>query len=414
MAVYAGITGSAAVTRSRISARVGAVAPSATLAIDAKFKAMRAAGIDVVGFGAGEPDFPTPDAIVEAAVRACRDTVNHRYTPTAGLPELRAAVAAKTARDSGYEISASQVLITNGGKHAIANAFATLLDPGDEVLVPAPYWTTYPESIALAGGVPVIVPTDESTGFQVSVEELERYRTERTKVLLFVSPSNPTGAVYPRDAIEAIGQYAVDTGLFVLTDEIYEHLVYEGPEQHSLPVVVPAIADRCVVVNGVAKTYAMTGWRVGWMIGPTDVVDAATNLQSHETSNVDNVAQQAALCAVSGDLSAVAMMRDAFDRRRRTIHALLEAIPGVSCYRPQGAFYAFPSFQAVLGESLRGRTPTSTLELAEIVLEEANVAFVPGEAFGAPGYARLSYALADDQMEEGVRRIGALFSEIGA
>jgi len=391
---------------------VGAVAPSATLAIDAKFKAMRASGIDVVGFGAGEPDFPTPEAIVEAAVRACRDTANHRYTPTAGLPELRAAVAAKTARDSGYEVTASQVLVTNGGKHAIANAFATLLDPGDEVLVPAPYWTTYPESIALAGGVPVIVPTDDSTGFQMSVEDLERHRTERTKVVLFVSPSNPTGAVYPRERIEEIGQYALESGLWVLTDEIYEHLVYEGAEQHSLPVVVPGIADRCVVVNGVAKTYAMTGWRVGWMIGPTDVVDAATNLQSHETSNVDNVAQVAALCAVSGDLSAVQMMREAFDRRRRKIHEMLEAIPGVSCFRPEGAFYAFPSFEAVLGKTLRGRTPKSTLELAEVVLEEAKVAFVPGEAFGAPGYARLSYALADDQMEEGVRRIAELFSEI--
>jgi len=412
MSVDAGITASTAVSRRRISARVGAVAPSATLAIDAKFKAMRASGIDVVGFGAGEPDFPTPEAIVEAAVRACRDTANHRYTPTAGLPELRAAVAAKTARDSGYEVTASQVLVTNGGKHAIANAFATLLDPGDEVLVPAPYWTTYPESIALAGGVPVIVPTDDSTGFQMSVEDLERHRTERTKVVLFVSPSNPTGAVYPRERIEEIGQYALESGLWVLTDEIYEHLVYEGAEQHSLPVVVPGIADRCVVVNGVAKTYAMTGWRVGWMIGPTDVVDAATNLQSHETSNVDNVAQVAALCAVSGDLSAVQMMREAFDRRRRKIHEMLEAIPGVSCFRPEGAFYAFPSFAAVLGKTLRGRTPKSTLELAEVVLEEAKVAFVPGEAFGAPGYARLSYALADDQMEEGVRRIAELFSEI--
>jgi aspartate/methionine/tyrosine aminotransferase len=374
---------------------------------------MKAAGIDVVGFGAGEPDFPTPEAIVQAAIRACSQIVNHHYTPTAGLPALREAIAAKTARDSGYTVTANQVLITNGGKQAIANAFATLLDPGDEVLVPAPYWTTYPEAIALAGGVPVIIPTDASSGFRVSVDDLERHRSERTKVLLFVSPSNPSGSVYAKDAIAEIGRYAVETGLWVLTDEIYEHLVYEGAEQHSMPVVVPELADRCVVVNGVAKTYAMTGWRVGWMIGPTDIVDAATNLQSHETSNVDNVAQCAALEAVTGDLSAVTMMREAFDRRRRTIHAMLEAIPGVSCFRPEGAFYAYPSFEDVLGKELRGKRPATTLDLAALVLEEAKVAFVPGEAFGTPGYARFSYALADDDMVTGVSRIGELFSEIG-
>jgi len=399
-------------TRPRISRRVGAVAPSATLAIDAKAKSLKAAGVDVVGFGAGEPDFPTPEAIVEAAVAACRDPRNHRYTPTAGLPELRAAIAAKTARDSGYAVEASQVLVTNGGKQAIANAFATLLDPGDEVIVPAPYWTTYPEAIALAGGVPVPVPTDASTGFQVSLEQLERAATPRTKMLLFVSPSNPSGAVYGREAIAAIGELALRRGWWVLTDEIYEHLVYDGAEQHSMPVVVPGLADRCVVVNGVAKTYAMTGWRVGWMVGPRDVVDAATNLQSHETSNVSNVAQRAALAAVSGDLEAVAGMREAFDRRRRTIHTMLNEIPGVSCFEPQGAFYAFPSFEAVLGRELRGRRPSTTLELAEVVLEEAQVAFVPGEAFGAPGYARFSYALSDDDLVKGISRIGELLREV--
>ncbi len=372
---------------------------------------MKASGIDVVGFGAGEPDFPTPAAIVEAAVAACRDAANHRYTPTAGLPELRAEIARKTARDSRYAIEPSQVLVTNGGKQAIANAFATLLDPGDEVLVPAPYWTTYPEAIALAGGVPVPVPTDASTGFTASAALLERYATERTKMLVFVSPSNPTGAVYRRDAIAELGALALERGWWVLTDEIYEHLVYDGVEQHSLPVVVPEIADRCVVVNGVAKTYAMTGWRVGWMIGPRDVVDAATNLQSHETSNVNNVAQRAALFALAGDLSAVEAMRAAFDRRRRTIHALLEEIPGVSCFAPEGAFYAFPSLEGVLGRQIRGRRPASTLELAELVLEEAQVAFVPGEAFGAPGYARFSYALSDDDLVKGVTRFGELIRE---
>ncbi|HZU74351.1 MAG TPA: pyridoxal phosphate-dependent aminotransferase [Acidimicrobiales bacterium] len=395
----------------RISRRIAAVSESATLAIDAKYKALKAAGESVVGFGAGEPDFPTPAAIVEAAAAACRDPANHVYTPTPGLPALREAIAAKTARDSGLAVEAAQVLVTNGGKQAIYNAFATLLDPGDEVLVPAPYWTTYPESIALAGGVPVVVPTDERTGFRATVDALEAARTPRTKVLLFVSPSNPTGAVYPREEIEAVGAWAAAHGLWVLTDEIYEHLVYGSASHHSMPVVVPDIAERCVVVNGVAKTYAMTGWRVGWMIAPLDVVKAATNLQSHSTSNVNNVAQRAALAAVSGDLSAVATMREAFDRRRRRIHEMLNGIDGVVCTEPEGAFYAFPSFAGVLGRPIRGRTPHTTFELAEVILDEAKVAIVPGEAFGAPGYARLSYALGDDDLEEGVTRIGKLLAE---
>ncbi len=395
----------------RLSRRVASVSPSATLAIDAKAKAMKSQGLDVVGFGAGEPDFPTPAAVVEAAAKACYETVNHRYTPTQGLPELRQAIADKTLRDSGLSVGPAQVLVTNGGKHAIANAFASLLDPGDEVLVPAPYWTTYPESIRLAGGVPVEIPTGADGGFKVTPADLERHLSERTKVLLFVSPSNPTGAVYDRGEILEIGRFAVERGLFVLTDEIYEHLVYGGAEHHSLPVLVPELAERCVVVNGVAKTYAMTGWRVGWMIGPADLVEGATNLQSHETSNVDNVAQRAAQCALEGDLSAVAMMREAFDRRRLVIHDMLSAIPRVECLLPEGAFYAFPSLEGLLGTEIRGRRPSSTLELAELALEEALVAFVPGEAFGAPGYARFSYALADEEMVEGVRRLGELFSE---
>jgi len=365
----------------------------------------------VVGFGAGDPDFPTPAHIVEAAVVACRDPASHKYSPVAGLPELREAVAAKTARDSGYAVQASQVLITNGGKQAIYNAFAALLDPGDEVIVPAPYWTTYPESIALAGGVPAVVPTDEHSGFRATVEQLERARTPRTKVLLFVSPSNPTGAVYPRAEMEAIGAWAAAAGLWVMTDEIYEHLVYGGRSHHSLPVLVPEAAERCVVINGVAKTYAMTGWRVGWMIAPIEVVNAATNLQSHSTSNVSNVAQRAALAAVSGDLIAVAEMREAFDRRRRRIHELLCEISGVGCVEPEGTFYAFPSFSGVLGRELRGRRPATTLELADVLLDEAKVAIIPGVAFGAPGYARLSYALADDELVEGVTRIGKLLAE---
>jgi aspartate/methionine/tyrosine aminotransferase len=399
------------VTSTRISARVAAVSPSATLAVDAKAKALQAAGESVIGFGAGEPDFPTPAHIVEAAVEACRDPATHKYSPTAGLPALREAIAAKTLRDSGLEVPASRVLVTNGGKQAIANAFAALCDPGDEVLVPAPYWTTYPEAIALAGGVTVVVPTDETTGYRTSVEQLEAALTPRTKVLLFVSPSNPTGAVYPREEIEAIGRWADRHGLWVVTDEIYEHLTYDGVTHHSMPVVVPELADRCVVVNGVAKTYAMTGWRVGWLIGPADVVTAATNLQSHETSNVANVSQRAALAAVSGDLVAVGEMRQAFDRRRRTIHRLLNEIDGVECPVPEGAFYAFPSVKGLLGRELRGRQVTTSAGLAELAIDEVGVAVVPGEAFGAPGYFRLSYALGDEDLVEGVGRLASLFDE---
>jgi aspartate/methionine/tyrosine aminotransferase len=389
----------------RVSRRIAAIGESATLAVDAKAKALKAAGEPVIGFGAGEPDFPTPDHIVEAAVLACRDPANHRYSPTAGLPDLRRAIADKTARDSGYGCIPSQVLVTNGGKHAVYNAFQTLLDPGDEVLLPAPYWTTYPEAIALAGGQEIVLPTTAASSFRVTVDQLEAARTPNTKVLLFVSPSNPTGAVYPAAEVEAIGRWAVEHGIWVITDEIYEHLTFGDHEFTSMPALVPALADRCVVVNGVAKTYAMTGWRIGWMIGPEDVISAATNLQSHSTSNVSNVAQRAALAAVSGDLAAVAMMRDAFERRGKTMQTLLSAIPGVVCPEPQGAFYCFPSFEGVLGRELDGRTVSSTLELAEVLLEVAQVAIVPGEAFGAPGYARLSFALGDADLEVGVQRI---------
>ncbi|MCO5994648.1 pyridoxal phosphate-dependent aminotransferase [Actinoallomurus rhizosphaericola] len=396
---------------SRISARIAAISESATLAVDAKAKALKAAGRPVIGFGAGEPDFPTPDYIVEAAVEACRNPRFHKYTPAGGLPELKAAVAEKTRRDSGYEVEASQVLITNGGKQAVYEAFAALLDPGDEVLVPTPYWTTYPESIKLAGGVPVDVVADETTGYLVSVDQLEQARTDRTKVLLFVSPSNPTGAVYSREQVAEIGRWAAEHGLWVVTDEIYEHLVYGDAEFSSMPVVVPELADRTLVLNGVAKTYAMTGWRVGWLIGPQDVVKAATNLQSHATSNVANVSQAAALAAVSGDLSAVAEMRTAFDRRRKTMVRMLNDIPGVVCPEPEGAFYAYPSVKELLGKELRGKRPQTSVELAALILEEAEVALVPGEAFGTPGYFRLSYALGDEDLAEGVGRVAKLLSE---
>jgi aspartate/methionine/tyrosine aminotransferase len=395
----------------RVSARVGSIAESATLAVDAKAKALKAAGRPVIGFGAGEPDFATPDYIVEAAVAACRDPRWHRYTPAGGLPELRSAIAEKTMRDSGLRVDATQVLVTNGGKQALYNAFAALLDRGDEVLLPAPYWTTYPESIRLAGGVPVEVHTDETSGYLATVEQLEAELTPRTKALVFVSPSNPTGAVYPPERVEEIGRWALDRGLWVVTDEIYEHLTYGDSKFVSMPVAVPELAEQCVVVNGVAKTYAMTGWRVGWLIGPTDIVKAATNLQSHSTSNVSNVAQVAALAAVTGDLSAVAEMRAVYDRRRATIVSMLSDIPGVVCPEPLGAFYAYPSVKGLLGVPLRGRTATNSTELADLILDEVEVAVVPGEAFGTPGYLRMSYALADDDLVEGLSRIAKLAAD---
>jgi aspartate aminotransferase len=398
------------VTPRRASLRLASINESATLAVDAKAKALQAKGENVIGFGAGEPDFPTPDHIVEAAIKACQDVKNHKYTPAAGLPALREAIAAKTLRDSGFATTAGQVLVTCGGKHAVFTAFATLCDPGDEVILPAPYWTTYPEAVTLAGGVPVVIETDEETNFRVTIEQLDAALTSRTKVLLFVSPDNPSGAVYTPDEVEAIGRWAVEKGVWVITDEIYEHLTY-GPHKFvSMPTVVPDVADQCIIVNGVAKTYAMTGWRVGWMIGPSDVMKSAINFQSHATSNVSNVAQQAALAAVSGDLSAVHMMREAFSRRAKTMHQMLNAIDGVTCMEPQGAFYCFANMKGLLNRPIGGHVCANTLELADVILGQAKVAFVPGEAFGTPGYARFSFALGDDDMAEGIRRIAEFAS----
>jgi aspartate aminotransferase len=392
----------------RTSRRLAAIAPSATLAVDAKAKALQAAGENVIGFGAGEPDFPTPAHIVDAAVEACRDPKNHRYTPAGGLADLKEAIAAKTQRDSGFTCTASQVLVTNGGKHAVYTAFAALCDPGDEVICPAPYWTTYPEAITLAGGVPVIIDTDAESGFQVTIDQLDAAYTDRTKVLLFVSPDNPSGAVYPLAAVKAIGEWAVEKGVWVITDEIYEHLTYGNHEFSSMPTLVPDLAEQCIIVNGVAKTYAMTGWRVGWMIGPDDVIKASTNFQSHATSNVANVSQRAALAAVSGSLDDVVMMRTAFARRAQTMHSMLNAIDGVTCLEPQGAFYAYPDLTGLLNRPIDGVTATNTLELADLVLERAKVAFVPGEAFGLGGYGRFSFALGDDDLVEGISRLAAL------
>ena len=392
-------------TTQRLSTRVGAIAESATMAVTNKARELRAAGEPVIGFGAGEPDFPTPDHIVVAAVAACEDPVNHKYSAAGGLPELKAALVEKTQRDSGWRPEVSQVLVTNGGKHAVYNSCAALLNPGDEVLLPAPYWTTYPECIALAGGTSVVLQTDVASGFRVTVDQLEAARSPNTKALFFVSPSNPTGAVYPADEIRAIGEWAHEHGIWVIADEIYEHLTYDGHVHHSIRALVPDLADTCVVLNGVAKTYAMTGWRVGWMIGPADLVKAAANLQSHATSNVANVSQRAALAAVAGDLTDVVAMRGAFDRRRVAMSGLLRQIDGLELLEPQGAFYAYPDMSALLGRDIAGRTASTTNELAGIILDEAKVAIVPGEAFGTPGYARLSFALGDADLEEGLTRV---------
>ena len=393
---------------SRVSDLLGGLAPSATLAVDAKAKALKAAGEPVIGYGAGEPDFPTPAHIVEAAAKACYDPSNHKYTPTAGLADLRDAIVFKSKRDSGLDVSANQILVTNGGKHAVATTFMTLLNPGDEVLIPAPYWTTYPESVYLAGGVAVPVMTSDADGFRVTVDELEKARTAKTKLLVFVSPSNPTGAVVRPDDVAAIGRWAAEHDIWVMADEIYEHLVYGDATHVSMPVVAPELGDRWIVVNGVAKTYAMTGWRIGWMIGPPDVMQAAVNYQSQTTSNIGNISQRAAVAALNGDISAVAEMRSAFDRRRRLMTSMLNAIDGVSCAEPEGAFYCYPNVQGLLGRSLGGAVATTSSELAANLLESIKVAVVPGEAFGTPGYFRLSYALGDDDLKEGLERLAGL------
>ena len=396
--------------QSRISRRVAAIAESATLAVDAKAKALKAAGRPVIGFGAGEPDFPTPGYILDAAEKAIRVPANHRYTPVAGLPELREAIVAKTKRDSNFDIAVENVLVTNGGKQAVFQAVATIVDEGDEVILPAPYWTTYPEQIRIAGGIPVEVFADESSNYCVTVEQLEAARTPKTKALIFCSPSNPTGSVYTVEQVRAIGEWALKHEIWVLTDEIYEHLLYDGATAPSLPVMFPELRDRTIVLNGVAKTYAMTGWRVGWMAGPKDIIKAATNLQSHMTANVANVSQRAAIAALTGDLSASNEMKVAFLRRRNLIVKMLNEIDGFSCPTAQGAFYAYPAVHGVLGREIRGKKPQTSSELANLILDEVEVAAVPGEAFGPSGYLRFSYALSDEDLIEGITRIKNLIN----
>jgi len=397
-------------TKPRISRRISAIAESATLKVDAKAKSLIAAGRPVISYAAGEPDFATPDNIVQAAVKAVLDPKNHRYTPAAGLPALREAIAAKTLRDSGTKVDASQVVVTNGGKQAVYQAFAVMLDPGDEVLVPAPYWTTYPEAIKLAGGVMVEVFAGAEQDYKVTVAQLAAAKTDRTKVLLVVSPSNPTGSVYTDDELRAIGQWAEAEGLWIITDEIYQNLTYDGVRAASITELVPALADRTIMVNGVAKTYAMTGWRLGWMVAPADAAKAATNLQSHLSSNVSNISQMAALEALTGPQEPVQLMLQAFDRRRKLAVAELSKIVGLVAPMPQGAFYVYADVKGLLGKTWSGVTVNSSLELCDLVLEKAEVAMVPGEAFGPSGYVRLSYALGDEPLLEGIRRLQRFFA----
>jgi aspartate aminotransferase len=396
-------------TPASISPRIAAIAESATLKVDTKAKALKAAGRPVVSYAAGEPDFDTPQHVVEAAERAARDPRNHHYTAAAGLPELREAIAAKTLRDSGLEVSPAQIIVTNGGKHAVFQTVQTLVGDGDEVIIPAPYWVTYPEVVKLAGGVPVEVFAGADQEYKVTVEQLEAARTPRTKLLVFVSPSNPTGSVYTPEETRAIGEWALEHGIWVMTDEIYQNLVYDGVPATSIVQAVPELADQTVLVNGVAKTYAMTGWRVGWMIGPAAAIKGANDLQSHLSSNVNNVAQRAAIAALTGPSEPIEAMRQAFDRRRKAIVAGLNAIPGFRTPTPQGAFYVYPDVTGLLGREWAGTTPTTTLELADLLLEQLEVAVVPGEAFGPSGYLRLSYALGDDQLAEGVARLTDFF-----
>ena len=392
--------------KNRVAARIAAIAESATLKVDAKAKALQAAGRPVISYAAGEPDFATPAHIVAAASAAVLDPKNYKYTPAAGLPELRQAIADKTLRDSGWAVDASQVIVTNGGKQAVYQSFQTIVDDRDEVLLPTPYWTTYPEAVKLAGGVPVDVFAGSDQGYLVTVSQLEAARTPRTKALLFVSPSNPTGAVYSPAATREIGLWALEHGIWVISDEIYQNLTYDGVRAVSIVEAVPELASQVILVNGVAKTYAMTGWRLGWMIGPSDVIKAASNLQSHLSSNVSNISQRAAIEALNGPQDEVETMRLAFDRRRQAIVAGLGAIDGITCPTPEGAFYVYPDVTALMARLGIG----TSLELADYILEKAEVAVVPGEAFGPSGYLRLSYALGDEALAEGVARLQELFA----
>ena len=399
-------------SKRRVSARLAAIAPSATLAVDAKAKALKAAGEPIIGFGPGEPNFPTPENVVEAAVAACKDPRNHKYTPAAGLPELKQAIAAKTLRDSGYAVDPANIVVTNGGKQAVYEGFAAVISEGDEVLLPTPYWTTYPEAIALAGGIPVRVFADADADYKVTPAQLEEAYTPATKALVFCSPSNPTGSVYTPEETEAIGRWCLENGVWVLTDEIYEHLVYDDAKFTPIVKAVPELADTTVVLNGVAKSYAMTGWRLGWLIGPTDIVKAVITLQSHLTSNVNNIAQRAAIAALNGDQSSVEQMRQAFDRRRHLMVSMLREVPGFVTPEPKGAFYCYSSVKEVIGKSLRGTVIDSSATLADLVLEHAKVAIVPGEAFGPSGFVRLSYSLSDEDLVEGLERLQKLMAEV--
>ena len=383
----------------RVSQRLSRLPGSATLAISNRARELRAEGREVISFAAGEPDFATPEHIVAAATRAAHDPANHKYSSNQGLAPFREAIVEYTATYSDVQVDPSEIVVTNGAKQAIFQSFAALLDPGDEVLLPAPYWVTYPAGIELAGGVPVAVPTSAESEFKVTVEDLDAARTERTQALIFVSPSNPTGAVYSVSEALAIGEWAKEHAIWVIADEIYQRLFYSGDVAPSLVGLTPGF-ENWILINGVAKSYAMTGWRVGWMIGPGDVIAAAARHQSHATSNVANIPQIAAMAALTGNQDRVVEMREAFDQRRKLMYSLVSAIPSVTCVEPEGAFYVFPDFSGVLSDRY-----STTADLAEAAIDQAGVALVPGESFGAPGFLRLSYALGEEEIQRGVAQI---------
>lgn len=387
-----------------LSERAKKIKPSPTLAIDAKAKAMMASGVDVVNFGVGEPDFDTPVNIKEAAIRAIRDGFT-KYTAVGGIDPLKDAIIEKFKKDNNLDYSREEVIVSCGAKHSLYNIAQALYGPGDEVIIPSPYWVSYPDQVILNDATPVIVKTYESEGFMLKPEELEKHITKKTKALILNSPSNPTGLIYDRKTLERIAETAVKNNIYVISDEIYEKLIYDGAGHVSIASFGKEIRDKTVVVNGLSKSHAMTGWRIGFAAGPKEVIKAMTNIQSQSTSNPSSIAQKAAIEALKGPQDSVEKMRQEFDKRRKHLVSELNLIQGVSCITPTGAFYAFPNTSEFYGKSVNGRDISSSSDLALYLLEDAHVALVPGDAFGDDDYLRLSYATSMENIEKAVERI---------
>ncbi len=392
-----------------LSKRIQRVKPSPTLAVSAKAKQMKAAGKDVISFSAGEPDFSTPESICNAAIKAIEDRKT-RYTPASGIPELRTAVVEKLKRENELEYQASDIVISVGAKHSLYNIIQSLINDGDEVIIAQPYWVSYPAMIQLAGGVPKIIDTIAS-GYKVTPEQLVTAVTGQTKAFIFNNPSNPTGVVYSQQEIEALAKVCIENNIIVISDEIYEHLIYDGLNHYSI-AQCPEMQERTIVVNGVSKSYAMTGWRIGYMAGPTNIAAAVGKLQSQSTSNPTSIAQYGALEALTGDQAFIKEWRDEFSRRRDILCERLSALDSVKCIKPQGAFYMFVDMSALLTRAYQGETIKTTLRLAELLLEKILIAVVPGEAFGAPGFIRFSYAVSADVINTGIDRLAGFIKEL--